>query len=880
MGTVFQGMDQAEGRAVAVKILHDHAGTAPDRFSRESRVLSDLRHPCIVTYIAHGETPEREPLIVMEWLEGESLGARLSRGSLEPRDALVLAHRLAEGLGHAHARGVVHRDVKPSNVLLVDCDPRRAVLLDFGIAHVPETATFTRTGAVIGTVGYMAPEQALGEVRADARADIFSLGCVLYECLTGSPAFAGPHQLAALAKLLRGDVPSLAAIRPSLGGELDALVARMLARDPAERPATAVAVCEALKALELSSPFASLPGTETAPRPAADGSGPLSSALTGKECCVRSVLIAEPWPDDEDGRQDASLGVIARKLGAELTALPGGKWLFAFGGAHSAVDLASLAARCALEIRARAPSATVAVAMGTAETGSDVPIGPVIDRVAVRFAGTSRGQITLDDTTAALLPMHFEVSNREGAHTLDRVVAFDDEPRPLLGMKTPCVGRERELATLDALLDTCVAERTACAVFVEGEAGAGKTRLRQEFVARAKKRHVGLTVLVGRGELVAGSSPLVVARQLARSGFRLEEASLEAEASRRIRAQLDRLLAVAAEEERLRVGDFLGELLGVKHAEPPSFELRASRDDGRLMTEWLRKSFIDWLGALAATGPVLVVIDDLQWADATSTAWLGEVLRAHTEAPVLLLGLGRPELREQVKPFRGRHEIELLGLKRRAAEELVRAVVPDVNDADVGRVVELAGGNAFYLEELTRHLASGGTDLPPTVLAMAQARLEKLDASARAVLRAASVLGERFWLAGAEAVLGDRAADAARWFGLLATDELVTQASVSRFPGTAEFVFRHALLREAAYASLPEKRPQGRAPGRRDVARGSGREQPIRDDRTLREGGDRPASDPLVFRRGPRSAGEGRRFHRLRSAGWARACRAKPRRAA
>jgi serine/threonine protein kinase len=129
-----------------------------------------------------------EQFIVMEWLEGESLGARLSKGSLDPHDALVLAHRLAQGLAHAHTRGVVHRDVKPSNVLLVDGDPRRAVLLDFGIAHVPETATFTRTGAVIGTVGYMAPEQVRGEP-ADHRSDIFALGCVLYEMLTGERAY-------------------------------------------------------------------------------------------------------------------------------------------------------------------------------------------------------------------------------------------------------------------------------------------------------------------------------------------------------------------------------------------------------------------------------------------------------------------------------------------------------------------------------------------------------------------------------------------------------------------------------------------------------------------------------------------------------------------
>jgi hypothetical protein len=569
----------------------------------------------------------------------------------------------------------------------------------------------------------------------------------------------------------------------------------MLARDPGYRPSAEDAAREVLTA---SPAFV----TSTHAR-ASSGAVPRGSGITGKESSVRSALLVEAAPYLAVEGHDELIPSISSRMGGELTHLSAGKWLIAFGRRESATDLACIAASCALEIRARVPSALMAIATGTSELGRDVPIGEIIDRVATSFATAAPGGIALDETTAALLPVHFEITRHEGKTTLDRVVAFDDEPRTLLGVKTPCVGRERELATLETLLDACTEESASCAAFVEGDAGAGKTRLRQEFVARAKKRHPGLTVLVARGELVGGGSPRAVARQLVRAGAGVSEVMADSEANDRIRKTVEDL-PIAAQEDRRRIGDFLGLLLGLEQLDPPSAQLEACRDDERLAAAWLRRSFMDWLGALAATTPIVVVVDDLQWADATSTAWIAELLRQRPEARILVLGLGRPDLREQTKAFRGRQEIQLLGLRPRAAEELIRSVVPDMDAASVRRVVERSQGNAFYVEELTRHLASGGKDLPPTVLAMAHSRLERLEASARLALRAASVLGERFWLAGAEAILGDQEADVARWLEVLATDELVARVAQGRFSTTPEFVFRHALLREAAYASLTE----------------------------------------------------------------------------
>jgi serine/threonine protein kinase len=167
----------------------------------------------------------------MEWLSGEDLAVRLERGSLTVSESITLAQRIAEALGSAHARGIVHRDLKPSNIFLVDGDVARAKILDFGIACFEGSTRVTSSHTVVGTPGYMAPEQARSARDIDARADVFALGSVLFECLTGAPAFPGSHFMAVLAKILFEDAPRVRSVCPDVPAALDALVASMLTKD-------------------------------------------------------------------------------------------------------------------------------------------------------------------------------------------------------------------------------------------------------------------------------------------------------------------------------------------------------------------------------------------------------------------------------------------------------------------------------------------------------------------------------------------------------------------------------------------------------------------------------------------------------------------------
>lgn len=250
MGEVFRARDRTSGSLVAIKLVKRVEGTAEQRFEREVAILSAMRDAGIVEYIAHGEAPDGRRFLAMEWLEGEDLADRLARGPLSAADAVAMGLCVARALATAHARDVVHRDLKPENVFLVAREPTRAKLVDFGLARtgkpVPE---ITRTGMTVGTRGYMSPEQALGEKNVGAKADLFALGCVLYEATLGQAPFYSAQAEDVLRKIVFEDVAPLVEVVPGVPTKLSALVDTLLSKEPADRPRDASAVVQTLEAI-------------------------------------------------------------------------------------------------------------------------------------------------------------------------------------------------------------------------------------------------------------------------------------------------------------------------------------------------------------------------------------------------------------------------------------------------------------------------------------------------------------------------------------------------------------------------------------------------------------------------------------------------------
>jgi len=241
MATVYLARDLKHDRQVAVKVLDPELAQSlgAERFLREIKTAANLTHPHILPLHDSGEV-DGFLFYVMPYVKGESLRARLtSEKQLPVEDAVQIAREIADALAYAHKEGVVHRDVKPANIML---EEGHAVLADFGVAHAVAEASgdrITRTGTSLGTPSYMSPEQASGAGALDGRSDVYSLGCVLFELLAGEPPFTGPTSAAILARQVHGRLPSLAVVRPNLPKGLVKAVEKALAKVPADRHQTA-----------------------------------------------------------------------------------------------------------------------------------------------------------------------------------------------------------------------------------------------------------------------------------------------------------------------------------------------------------------------------------------------------------------------------------------------------------------------------------------------------------------------------------------------------------------------------------------------------------------------------------------------------------------
>jgi eukaryotic-like serine/threonine-protein kinase len=378
MGAVFLGEHTLIGRHAAIKVLLPELSSrreSVDRFFNEARAITTISDPGIVQVFDFGFTADNVAYIVMEFLEGEQLDVRLQRvGALTPRDALQITRQAATSLGAAHAAGIVHRDLKPENLYMIR-DPgapggERLKILDFGIAKLGDDAPDrirTRTGAVLGTPVYMSPEQCDGASTVDYRADIYSLGCVVFHLIAGRPPFDLPGIGAIISAHLREPPPLLSSLVPGLPLGIDELVHRCLEKAPEDRFATMLELQQACDAVLAHITGA---GALPLPLPSASRSMPIAVSRTPPDDRPRTTTLgpASGTSPGEPPAGEPPAGPPPRRLGRwiALAALAGG----------TGATLAVLSSRPAGRGVSKEPLTSVVVAVPDARPIADARDAP------------------------------------------------------------------------------------------------------------------------------------------------------------------------------------------------------------------------------------------------------------------------------------------------------------------------------------------------------------------------------------------------------------------------------------------------------------------------------------------------------------------------
>lgn len=774
-----------DGDRVALKVMTASASADDlERFRREADIR--LQHANIVGVLDHGETDQGEHYIVFELVEGETLHERFRAAPLSPAEVVRHATQMCAGLAVAHAQGLVHRDLKPSNVMVTEDGDVK--LLDFGIAHstAPEAGErLTMIGTVVGTPGYLSPEQARGEGSVDARADIWGVGILMYQALTGNqPFFRATSMATILSVVLEEAEPVDTAV--ALPVALVKIVHRCLRKSPADRYQSAHALAEALRALEVE-------GGEARSVSSEGDVAAVTASMTLDEQRVLSLLLAEGVTNLP------ALRLAVEEWGGDLVPIQGHRAIGIFGGRTWEGDETQRAVAAA--VQARDATDYVGVASGRASGSGGAVSGSAVLAVE-KACATHVAGVAIDSNAARSLVGYTTQRVGDGFE-----VVVDPKRRMSWALleaqaEVPLLGREADLAQLETAAATVQSEEHAMVVWVSGPPGIGKSRLRREM-SKILQRDGGTTrILAARARSHRRNVAMHVLENLLHGAI-LPNSGAPAHERR------DRLIdycqdAVGDEALGRDIAFNLGGFLGLPAHTMPSIEDRPS--DPQLMADMLRVAVGDLLLGLAAQGPIALLIDDAQWIDGASLEFLTELTLRAAELPLLVFVASRPELGDKHDDlFDGCDllKVQPRGLIAKQVAVLVEAMAGRPVDAGLARTIaDRTGGNPFFVEQIVHELAeqqlfdSAITELPIplNVEAAVQNRLDHLPTEEKQLCKMASVLGRTFTASGLEA-LGLRGP--LPLLGPLARKGLISRRGHAG--REREYAFRNELLFEVAY---------------------------------------------------------------------------------
>ncbi|MDI1477661.1 serine/threonine-protein kinase [Polyangium sp. y55x31] len=836
-GVVYAARRKGDGERVAIKLAHPDIPEAAPRLVREAEVMRAVGPPHVPAFFGLEEHASAGTYVVMEFVAERTLADHLlaRAGPLPAREAIVLGLVVLRALEAIHARGYVHRDLKPENIL-VDAEGKRAVLLDFGIARGLWTAdaALTAAGAIVGTSEYMAPESCEGRRGEDTRADIYAMGVLLYEMLTGRPPFFGPAPIVREGHASQRPPPPSAVAPPpfarSIPPSVEELVLRCLAKAPADRPPSATYLRASLAAA-LASP--------------------------GEEQLVLAVPTLEPPPGTKAPKTaerrvvciacfESSLDAIALRralepFGAQIVHASAGRYVAAFGHevdenpARRALEAArALTEQGACE-RVGLDLAAVAVHLGP--DGSRRILAPRIARddrfpkpsspLGVSLSAAARAVLEASGVMPERLPTDLDGGLEETPPTSSGEVTEVTSSRGAI----PLSGRERVLDALTELGRQAIQESLPAVAVVLAEAGCGKSFLKRALLERLGQVLPGTRLVVfSAHEPVHGAAGSV--RDLLRRALGLPDEAPEDGGRELLAARLGPARhAEAGASVALSLG-WISKGSGAPITGPSA--LHAIEAAPGALRTLLTASVGEALRRRALEEPLCVILDDAHFADDATLAILDLAARAEARAPLFVCVLGRPSFEEDHPSWGARahrravHRLGPLDPASAAAlcRELLRPA-ENVPESAVARIAARAEGVPLLLVELVRGLKAQGIvrkhpsgsgfflatdeldDLPdlPLIEWLAHRELDALPPGARAHACLAAVLGAEVTVAEMQGVLGrlDRM-NAGGDFPLdarVGSERLIAAGLLARH-GSGRYAFRHALVREAIARSVPE----------------------------------------------------------------------------
>ena len=820
MGEVYLVRDSRLERKLALKLLAPNLTRDEEkvlRFQQEARTASALNHPNIITIYEIGQIDDAH-FIATELIEGETLRERMTRMPVQPHEAINYTQQVASALLVAHQGGIIHRDIKPENIML---RPDGYVkLLDFGIAKLldsrlssmsleglPQSPVRTTPGMILGTVSYMSPEQARG-LETDARTDVWSLGVVLYEILTGTPPFRGETSTDILSLILHKEPPPLPPQLLQRWPALEPLLAKALAKDRAERYLTAADMLADLSGLKQRSEsahglqpllveqrrqvtvlFADVAGIDE-----------LSETLDAEEA---GELLKELWQ-----RIDLLIaehgGTVEKHMGDSVMALWGlrsareddpERAIQAALAMQQAVaqfiedeQREGLKLACGMEASASAPTqpcmrigiSTGQVFLGAVNSTGEMAVTGAAVNLASRLEQSAPiGSILISRDTYRHVRGIFDVRTLEMKNLqaqgklLEVYVVARAKPRAFRlgtrgveGVETRMIGREAELGQLLKALGNVLEEKELCAVTVVADAGLGKSRLLYELSNKVELLPESIRVFNGRARESMRGLPFSLLRDVLSFRFEIQDGDAPSVAREKLERGLSGSVRDAAEAERR--AHFIGHLIGFDFSESP--HLRDILHDAREIRDRAFLYAAQYFTSISREAPSVLYLEDIHWADDGSLDFVDYLIRACGSAPVFILCLARPTLFERRPAWGEGHtahtRLNLQPLSKRETRQLLEEILRRAENIPLAlreMVAAQAEGNPFYVEEIIKMLIDqqvivAGEDawlvevsrlararVPPTLTGVLQARLDELTDYEKLILQRASVLGRVFW---------------------------------------------------------------------------------------------------------------------------------------